>query len=155
MQFIMVNAAFRISICVPQLSAHRRSHRNSSSGGEAVGCAAQFFRIERMFSDSTSPHTRGGVIATLHLIEDRVASMFDRCRRQPGDAAAMPSLCLAPLDDPRLDGPSGHGSQRDIDALSGQGAALKTSANFDRDAPSVAVYRAKASTVRTCRPNRQ
>lgn len=62
----------------------------------------------------------GNVIATLNTIEDRVMGLLARCK---GDPAAAPAAKSAserePLAGPRLDGASGHTSQRDIDALFG------------------------------------
>lgn len=60
----------------------------------------------------------GNVIATLNLIEDRVTAMLDRHERQTIDApAAKPLADCGLLNGPRLDGDSGHTSQRDIDIL--------------------------------------
>ncbi|MGH6682816.1 MAG: protein phosphatase CheZ [Pseudolabrys sp.] len=60
----------------------------------------------------------GNAIATLNMIEDRLTVMLDRCKVESGDAPAAerttePGL----LNGPRLDGDSGHTSQRDIDVL--------------------------------------
>lgn len=62
----------------------------------------------------------GHVIETLNRIEDQVEGMLDRHKGGPGDApAATPFARHALLNGPRLDGDSGHTSQRDIDTLFG------------------------------------
>ena len=62
----------------------------------------------------------GHVIETLNVIEDQVEGMLDRHEGQPGDApAATPFSDRGLINGPRLDGDSGHTSQRDIDALFG------------------------------------
>jgi chemotaxis protein CheZ len=60
----------------------------------------------------------GNVIATLNLIEDRLAVLLDPSKVQPCNSfAAGPAHGL--LNGPRLDGASGHTSQSDIDELFG------------------------------------
>jgi chemotaxis protein CheZ len=62
----------------------------------------------------------GNVIATLNLIEDRVAGILDRCKSPSGETpTGKPSSGRGLLNGPRLDGASGHTSQSDIDALFG------------------------------------
>lgn len=62
----------------------------------------------------------GNVIATLTMIEDKVAAMLDRCKIRPGDAPVVKSAAEQRLlNGPRLDGASGHTNQRDIDVLFG------------------------------------
>lgn len=62
----------------------------------------------------------GNVIETLNMIENQVEAMLERHNGQPGDApAAKPAASPGLLNGPRLDGDSGHTSQRDIDALFG------------------------------------
>lgn len=61
------------------------------------------------------------VIATLIMIEERVAAMLDRCNSTIGAsrhaAATEPQPNAAYIKGPRLDGDSGHASQCDIDAM--------------------------------------
>ncbi len=62
----------------------------------------------------------GNVIETLNAIEDQVEGMLARHHERPSEAAtAKPFAGHALLNGPRLDGDSGHTSQRDIDALFG------------------------------------
>ena len=62
----------------------------------------------------------GNVIETLNMIEDQVEGMLDRHKGGPSNApAAKPSCGQGLLNGPRLDGDSGHTSQRDIDAMFG------------------------------------
>jgi chemotaxis protein CheZ len=62
----------------------------------------------------------GNVIATLTMIEDKVAAMLARCKIRPGDAPVVkPAAEQRLLNGPRLDGASGHTNQRDIDVLFG------------------------------------
>ena len=61
----------------------------------------------------------GNVIATLNMIEDRVAGMLERDKGQPGAAEGKPAPRPELLNGPRLDGASGHTSQRDIDKMFG------------------------------------
>lgn len=63
----------------------------------------------------------GNVIATLTMIEDKVAAMLDRCKIRPGDTSAVKPAAEQQqlLNGPRLDGASGHTNQRDIDVLFG------------------------------------
>ncbi|MDP2410747.1 MAG: protein phosphatase CheZ [Pseudolabrys sp.] len=62
----------------------------------------------------------GKVIATLNEVEDLLVQMLARC-----DGAPVSSIAEAParggglLNGPKLDGDSGHASQRDIDAMFG------------------------------------
>ncbi len=60
----------------------------------------------------------GNVIATLTMIEDKVAGMLDRCKVRPGDVPAVtPAAEPGLINGPRLDGASGHTSQSDIDNM--------------------------------------
>src|SRR5579864_5892199 len=60
----------------------------------------------------------GNVIATLTMIEDKVAGMLDRCKVQSADApAAKPAAAPGLINGPRLDGASGHTNQSDIDSM--------------------------------------
>jgi chemotaxis protein CheZ len=60
----------------------------------------------------------GNVIETLTVIEEQVEGMLDRHQGLPGDTpAAKPACHQTLLNGPRLDGDSGHTSQRDIDVL--------------------------------------
>ena len=60
----------------------------------------------------------GHVIETLNMIENQVEDMLERHSGQPGGAPAdKPGHAL--LNGPRLDGNSGHTSQRDIDKMFG------------------------------------
>jgi chemotaxis protein CheZ len=60
----------------------------------------------------------GNVIATLTMIEDKVAGMLERCKVQPADAPVVkPAAASALINGPRLDGASGHTSQNDIDSM--------------------------------------
>ena len=62
----------------------------------------------------------GHVIETLNKIEDQVEAMLARHSGQPGVApAGKPFSGHALLNGPRLDGDSGHTSQRDIDKMFG------------------------------------
>jgi chemotaxis protein CheZ len=62
----------------------------------------------------------GHVIETLNKIENQVEGMLERHSGQPGEApAGKPFSGHALLNDPRLDGDSGHTSQRDIDKMFG------------------------------------
>ena len=62
----------------------------------------------------------GHVIETLNKIEDQVEAMLERHSGQPGEApAGKPFSGHALLNGPRLDGDSGHTSQRDIDKMFG------------------------------------
>jgi len=62
----------------------------------------------------------GKVIATLMMIEERVAAMIERCNST--DSKGRPTQAEQPptcefINGPRLDGDSGHASQGDIDAM--------------------------------------
>jgi chemotaxis protein CheZ len=60
----------------------------------------------------------GHVIETLNMIENQVEDMLARHSGQPGEVpAGKPGRAL--LNGPRLDGDSGHTSQRDIDKMFG------------------------------------
>ena len=62
----------------------------------------------------------GHVIETLNKIEDQVEAMLERHSGQPGEApAGKPFSVHALLNGPRLDGDSGHTSQRGIDKMFG------------------------------------
>jgi chemotaxis protein CheZ len=62
----------------------------------------------------------GHVIETLNKIEDQVEAMLERHSGQPGEApAGKPFSGHALLNGPRLDGDSGHTSQRGIDKMFG------------------------------------
>jgi chemotaxis protein CheZ len=62
----------------------------------------------------------GHVIETLNKIEDQVEAMLERHSGQPGEApAGKPFSGHALLNGPRLNGDSGHTSQRDIDKMFG------------------------------------
>ena len=56
----------------------------------------------------------GNVIATLSMIEDRLAALLDPSKVQPTEKAGN-----GLLNGPRLDGAGGHKSQSDIDAIFG------------------------------------
>jgi len=63
----------------------------------------------------------GKVIATLLMIEERLAAMIERCnnsdsKNRPAAPAEQPSNYEF-INGPRLDGDSGHASQGDIDAM--------------------------------------
>jgi chemotaxis protein CheZ len=60
----------------------------------------------------------GKVIDMLNAIEEQVTAMLARCRglARPG-ASRPPSAGSGLINGPRLDGESGHASQRDIDAM--------------------------------------
>ncbi|HEY5167652.1 MAG TPA: protein phosphatase CheZ [Pseudolabrys sp.] len=65
----------------------------------------------------------GNVIETLHAIEEQVAAMLERCN-SAGKAAPSPAKAKSAsgrelLKGPKLDGDSGHASQRDIDEMFG------------------------------------
>jgi chemotaxis protein CheZ len=62
----------------------------------------------------------GNVIATLTMIEDQVAGMIERCGQVGARGSATGTHAPAArglLNGPRLDGDSGHASQRDIDKI--------------------------------------
>ncbi len=60
----------------------------------------------------------GNVIETLNMIEDRVEGMLDRHKDRLGQTPTVkPVAGTGLLNGPRLDGDSGHTSQRDIDVL--------------------------------------
>ena len=62
----------------------------------------------------------GHVIETLNKIEDQVEAMLERYSGQPNEAlAAKPTSGHGLLNGPRLDGDSGHTSQRGIDKMFG------------------------------------
>jgi chemotaxis protein CheZ len=60
------------------------------------------------------------VVETLNLVEEQLLAMLARCN---GRAAETPARQLAAggglINGPKLDGESGHASQRDIDAIFG------------------------------------
>jgi chemotaxis protein CheZ len=64
----------------------------------------------------------GNVIATLRAVEEQVAAMIERC---DGNGAGNASAAVKPragsslLNGPRIDGDSGHASQRDVDKMFG------------------------------------
>jgi chemotaxis protein CheZ len=60
----------------------------------------------------------GNVIATLTMIEDKVAGMLDHSKTQASEAPAVkPAAEPGLINGPRLDGASGHTSQSDIDNM--------------------------------------
>jgi chemotaxis protein CheZ len=59
----------------------------------------------------------GNVIATLTMIEDKVAGMIERCKVQPADAPVAKPAVPGLINGPRLDGASGHTNQSDIDSM--------------------------------------
>ncbi|MBI4366637.1 MAG: chemotaxis protein [Deltaproteobacteria bacterium] len=59
----------------------------------------------------------GNVVHTLNSIELQVAAMLERCDAVSGKAPAKPAPGRGLLNGPRLDGDSGHASQRDIDKM--------------------------------------
>jgi chemotaxis protein CheZ len=63
------------------------------------------------------------VIGTMTMVEDQVAAMLDRCDALDGrnEALAQSKPARGPglLNGPKLDGDSGHASQRDIDEMFG------------------------------------
>ena len=60
----------------------------------------------------------GTVIATLTMIEDRIADMLARSKGEAGTACAVKTKSVHGLiNGPRLDGASGHTSQSDIDLM--------------------------------------
>lgn len=65
----------------------------------------------------------GKVIGTLNAVEEQVAAMLERCNGAGGAAQAAANAARADgralLNGPKLDGDSGHASQRDIDQMFG------------------------------------
>ena len=65
----------------------------------------------------------GNVIGTLHMIEEQVAAMIERCNTVGGKAQSPAQANSASgcglLNGPRLDGDPDHASQRDIDEMFG------------------------------------
>lgn len=63
----------------------------------------------------------GKVVATLHMVEEQLAAMLARCgggkAERPAGIASASGHGL--INGPRLDGDSGHASQRDIDKMFG------------------------------------
>ena len=63
----------------------------------------------------------GNVIAMLNSVEQQVAAMLERCNGVGGKvpASGKPAGARGLLNGPKLDGDSGHASQRDIDKMFG------------------------------------
>ena len=63
------------------------------------------------------------VIGTMTMVEDQVAAMLDRCNaidgRKEAPTPTKPAHGRGLLNGPKLDGDSGHASQRDIDEMFG------------------------------------
>jgi len=57
----------------------------------------------------------GKVIATLMMVDERLATMIERCGGPTDAAAAKPEAGL--INGPRLDGDAGHATQQDIDLM--------------------------------------
>ena len=60
------------------------------------------------------------VIETLNLVEEQLAAMLARCDGRAAEAETQrPTAGSGLINGPKLDGDSGHASQRDIDAIFG------------------------------------